>query len=57
MALLGRKNIGLLDYMRVTHIDEEKQNPLTLALLSPNKENILTLNFLKNLTHGKNKKK
>lgn len=47
MALLGRKNIGLLDYMRVTHIDEEKQNPLTLALLSPNKENILTLNFFK----------
>lgn len=43
------KHLGLLAHSRLTHIDEENKDGIVLSSLTPNKDNVLTLNELKSL--------
>ncbi|CAG9429509.1 hypothetical protein [Providencia alcalifaciens] len=44
------KHLGVLTHTRLTQIDEEQQNGISLSSLPPNKDNVLTLSALKSLS-------
>ncbi|PAX79649.1 hypothetical protein [Citrobacter sp. TSA-1] len=44
------KHLGVLKHTRLTQIDEEQQDGISLSSLPPNKDNVLKLNSLKSLS-------